>query len=123
MPFLLTILSSAWVAVPAAPVWQDLSGRGLAVRSQALASSEAEMVQPSWTSVLLNLHSQAPTALLSPTPTTIDEMGSCCPERKSLGLPSSVVGILSWKACLAYALCYPGEHGCVSRERRSREAW
>lgn len=39
-PSLCTILSSAWVAVPAAPVWQDLSGRGLTVGSWALASGD-----------------------------------------------------------------------------------
>lgn len=59
-PFLLTSLSSAWVPVPAAPVWQDLSGRGLAARSWALASGEVAVNQPSWKSVLLSLWPEAP---------------------------------------------------------------
>lgn len=59
-PFLLTNLSSAWVPVPAAPVWQDLSGRGLAARSWALASGEVAVNQSSWKSVLLSLWPKAP---------------------------------------------------------------
>lgn len=82
LPFLLTSISSAWVAVPAAPVWQDPSGRGLAARSSALASGEAEVVPFPWKSVLLCLCPQGPSAFLSWCPTTINEMSSCSPERE-----------------------------------------
>lgn len=80
-PFLLTSLSSAWVPVPAAPVWQDLSGRGLAARSWSFVARVA-VNQSSWKSVLsLGPRSHS----LLPTPATIDEMGSAAQRKKVWG--------------------------------------
>lgn len=88
------------------PEWQRVG-----CRSWSLASGELQWINPPGS------HSPQPLAQSShslvPTPATIDEMGSCCPE-KSLG-QHPVLETL-WPL---HALCYSGVHfrkqGCVAR--------